>query len=58
MRAVDIIRKKRDAAELTRDEIEFLIRGATDEFSPGLSACRFPDGCRVARHDYALSSPR
>ncbi len=29
MRAVDIIRKKRDALELTREEIEFLIRGCT-----------------------------
>jgi len=28
MRAVDIVRKKRDAAELTRDEIEFLVEGA------------------------------
>jgi pyrimidine-nucleoside phosphorylase len=29
MRAVDIIRKKRDAGELSREEIEFLIQGAT-----------------------------
>jgi pyrimidine-nucleoside phosphorylase len=29
MRAVDIIRKKRDALELTKEEIEFLIRGCT-----------------------------
>lgn len=29
MRAVDIIRKKRDALEHTREEIEFLIRGCT-----------------------------
>lgn len=28
MRAVDILRKKRDAAELTREEIEFLVQGA------------------------------
>lgn len=29
MRAVDLIRKKRDAAELSREEIEFLIEGVT-----------------------------
>ena len=29
MRAVDLIRKKRDAAELSREEIEFLIAGVT-----------------------------
>ena len=34
MRAVDIIRKKRDAGELTGEEIEFLIRGATDNSVP------------------------
>ena len=34
MRAVDIIRKKRDAGELTREEIEFLVRGATDDSIP------------------------
>lgn len=34
MRAVDIIRKKRDAAELSREEIEFLIHGATRDTIP------------------------
>src|ERR1022692_3965978 len=29
MRAVDLIRKKRDAAEHTREEIEFLVHGAS-----------------------------
>ena len=29
MRAVDIIRKKRDAIELSREEIDFLVEGAT-----------------------------
>src|ERR1700720_1761422 len=29
MRAVDIIRKKRDATELSREEIQFLVDGAT-----------------------------
>ncbi len=34
MRAVDLIRKKRDAAELTREEIEFLVAGATHDRIP------------------------
>src|SRR5271156_7163538 len=34
MRAVDIIRKKRDAGELTREEIEFLVQGATNDSIP------------------------
>jgi len=34
MRAVDIIRKKRDGAELTRQEIEFLIDGVTHDRIP------------------------
>lgn len=34
MRAVDIIRKKRDAAELSRQEIEFLIDGVTRDRIP------------------------
>jgi len=34
MRAVDIIRKKRDAAELTCDEIDFLVQGATSGAVP------------------------
>jgi pyrimidine-nucleoside phosphorylase len=34
MRAVDIIRKKRDAGELSRDEIEFIVRGATQNTIP------------------------
>jgi pyrimidine-nucleoside phosphorylase len=34
MRAVDIIRKKRDAAELSRQEIEFLIEGVTSDRIP------------------------
>ena len=34
MRAVDIIRKKRDAAELTREEIEFLVEGAAQGTIP------------------------
>jgi pyrimidine-nucleoside phosphorylase len=38
MRAVDIIRKKRDALELTRPEIEFLIEGATRDRIPDYQA--------------------
>src|SRR6201987_1938850 len=34
MRAVDIIRKKRDAIELSPDEINFLVEGATHERIP------------------------
>ncbi len=34
MRAVDIIRKKRDAGELTREEIQFLVHGATNDSIP------------------------
>ena len=41
MRTVDIIRKKRDAAELTREEIDFLIRGATDNSVPDYQLAAF-----------------
>src|SRR6202046_871153 len=34
MRAVDIIRKKRDAIELSREEIDFLIKGASHDHIP------------------------
>src|ERR1700719_3149990 len=34
MRAVDIIRKKRDAGELAREEIDFLVQGATSGAIP------------------------
>jgi pyrimidine-nucleoside phosphorylase len=34
MRAVDILRKKRDAAELSREEIEFLVQGAASGTIP------------------------
>jgi len=34
MRAVDIIRKKRDAGELSPEEIQYLIRGATNDSVP------------------------
>src|SRR6202047_2236030 len=34
MRAVDIIRKKRDAGELAREEVDFLFRGATSGAIP------------------------
>src|ERR1700761_489795 len=34
MRAVDIIRKKRDASELTRDEIYFFVDGVTHSRIP------------------------
>jgi len=34
MRAIDIIRKKRDGRELSREEIDFLVRGASRETIP------------------------
>jgi pyrimidine-nucleoside phosphorylase len=41
MRAVDIIRKKRDAAELSREEIAFLIDGATHDLVPDYQLAAF-----------------
>ena len=41
MRAVDLIRKKRDAAELSREEIEFLISGTTHERIPDYQIAAF-----------------
>ena len=41
MRAVDIIRKKRDATELTREEIEFLVHGATRDSIPDYQLAAF-----------------
>jgi pyrimidine-nucleoside phosphorylase/thymidine phosphorylase len=41
MRAVDILRKKRDAAELTREEIEFLVDGITQARIPDYQAAAF-----------------
>ena len=34
MRIVDLIRKKRDGHELTREEIQFVVRGYTDAQFP------------------------
>ncbi len=41
MRAVDIIIKKRDKGELTREEIEFFIKGFTDGSIPDYQASAF-----------------
>ncbi|HEY0703329.1 MAG TPA: thymidine phosphorylase [Candidatus Acidoferrales bacterium] len=41
MRAVDLIRKKRDGGELSRDEIAFLISGATHEHIPDYQMAAF-----------------
>ena len=41
MRAVDIIRKKRDAGELSPEEIQFLVKGATAESIPEYQLAAF-----------------
>jgi pyrimidine-nucleoside phosphorylase len=41
MRAADIIRKKRDGTELTREEIQFLINGATRDTIPDYQLAAF-----------------
>jgi pyrimidine-nucleoside phosphorylase len=41
MRAVDIVRKKRDSLELSREEIEFLVRGATNDTVPDYQLAAF-----------------
>jgi pyrimidine-nucleoside phosphorylase len=41
MRVVDLIRKKRDAAELTGEEIDFLIEGATRDSIPDYQLAAF-----------------
>lgn len=41
MRAVDIIRKKRDSLELSREEIEFLVHGATHDTVPDYQLAAF-----------------
>jgi pyrimidine-nucleoside phosphorylase len=41
MRAVDIIRKKRDAGELTREEINFVVQGATTGSLPDYQLAAF-----------------
>jgi pyrimidine-nucleoside phosphorylase len=41
MRAVDLIRKKRDAAELSREEIEFLVAGTTHDRVPDYQMAAF-----------------
>ena len=46
MRMYDVIAKKRDGGELSRDEIAFFIHG-----NSGLSGQRSGDGDLPARHD-------
>ncbi|HTV59584.1 MAG TPA: thymidine phosphorylase [Verrucomicrobiae bacterium] len=41
MRAVDIIRKKRNGQELSREEIEFVVRGATHDTVPDYQLAAF-----------------
>ncbi|HWW51524.1 MAG TPA: thymidine phosphorylase [Verrucomicrobiae bacterium] len=55
MRAVDIIRKKRDSGELSREEIEFLVQGATHDTIPDyqLAAFLMAVVCRGMTHSEA-----
>lgn len=41
MRMVDVIAKKRDGKELTKEEIEFFIKGYTDGEIPDYQASSF-----------------
>ena len=51
MRAVDLIRQKRDGGALDRAAIDFFVAGVTDGTLAGLSGLGAADGHRAARHD-------
>ena len=51
MRAVDLIRRKRDGGTLRRREIEHFVAGVTDGTPARLPGRRAADGDRAARHD-------
>ena len=56
MRMVDIIEKKRDGHELTKEEIAFVINGLHRWYDSGLSNVRIPNGCLFPRDDSGRNS--
>ncbi len=51
MRAVDVIIKKRDKKELTREEIRFFVHGISNWTYPRLPGLRLGDGRPAQWHD-------
>ena len=56
MRMVDVIEKKRDGHELTKEEIAFVINGFTEGTIPDYQNVRIPNGCLFSRDDSGRNS--